>query len=490
MMLRIRMMRIIVLVSFFILGTGVALADDEYVYKEVIAPDEAYSVGVGAPLIASKPCNRAEMLYKIEYLNSNSGDLVTQLSFKGYNPGEAFTRHFVVWMSNTESRRIEDTYSESLTKVFEGDCTIASGGSEDERIPLLTIPLEHPLVYEGSSIRVIIESTGAPVPQEVCFERYQYRWYCCHSTAENTGDEWSEPEYDYFPITTLTVATPIVNMTGKVCNQDSIPIPGATIQMKSTDWPTPLVFSGETDANGNYSIRIEEGNKAYMATVSAPGCATYTETYKGDVAKDVSIRNFTLYDAVEYKTGRRATIIMPVAPDASLGKYYKMDRTEEQQLIFEREPSPQANVPYVIFPDKDFTIDLKLLNLTLEAGKTSIDGVDFVGSYISYDFPTTDNQELFFFDETPDCGFEFYYSDFWNIWIFYGGRIGALKACIIQDGWYGNEVIFHDGTDGITTPGNDSTADTVVYDLQGRPVSSQHLRRGIYIVDGKKKIIR
>ena len=286
------------------------------------------------------------------------------------------------------------------------------------------------------------------------------------------------------------MATPVVNMTGKVCNQDNIPIPGATIQMKSTDWPTPTTFSGETDANGNYSIRIEEGGKCYLATVSAPGCATYTESYVEDAAKDVPIRNFTLYDAVEYKAGRRATIIMPVAPDASLGKYFKMDRTEGRQLIFEREPSPQANVPYVIFPDKDFTIDLKPLDLSMEAGKTSIDGVDFVGSYINYDFPITNNQELIFFDVTPDGGHAFYYSEIWEDWIYYGGRIGALRACIIEDGWYCNEVIFHDGTDGIMTTEKDSTEHTVVYDLQGRPVSSWNLRPGVYIVDGKKKIIR
>ena len=482
-------MRRFILVFLLMLTSAIALADDEYAYREVIAPDEVYSVDVGAPLIATKPSNRAEMLYKIEYLNSNSGDMVTQLAFKGYNPGEAFTRHIVVWMSNTLSRRIEDTYSETLTKVFEGDCTIASGGSADERIPLLTIPLEHPFVYDGYSIRVIIESTGDPVAQDICFERYQYRWYCCHSTAEETGGEWSEPEYTYFPITTLTIATPVVNMTGTVCNQDNIPIPGATVQMKSTDWPTPIIYSGESDENGNYSIRIEDGNKSYLATVSAPGCATYTETYWGSTANQVSIRNFTLYDAVEYKAERRATIMMPVTPDASLGKYFRMARTEDMQLIFEREPSPQANVPYVIFPYEDFSVDLKPLDLTMEAGKTSISNVDFVGSYINYDFPTTDNQELIFLDETPDCGFAYYYSELWGQWFVGGGRIGALRACIVEDGWYGNEVVFHDDTSGITTAENDAIDGAVVYDLQGRRliVTPQN---GIYIAKGKKIVVK
>jgi hypothetical protein len=332
-------------------------------------------------------------------------------------------------MANTQQRDIRDQYgmtpSESMTKVFEGDCTIAAGGSADECIPLLTITLDQPFEYGGYTIRVVIESSGVTAAQEVFFEQYRFPWQSCYATAEELGG-WSQPDYAQFPITTLTVATLVVNLTGTVFNQDSVPIPGATIQMKSTDWPTHVVYSGVSDDNGNYSIRIEEG----MATVSAPGCATYTETWWGTKVKDVPKMDFTLYDAVEYKTGRRATIMLPVAPDTSKGKYFRMDRTEGKQLIFERELSPQANVPYVIFPDMDFSIDLKSLDLTMKPGRTDIPGIAFVGSYINYDFPLTDNQELLFMDETSDCGLEYFYNDLFG-WFAGGCRIAALRACII-----------------------------------------------------------
>lgn len=482
-------MKWFLLISMLILSYDIAMADDEYAYKEVIAPNEVYSVGIGTPLIATKPCTHAEMLYKYEYMNIYQGDLITQLSYKGYNLGEAFTRHFVVWMANTQQRDIRDQYgmtpSESMTKVFEGDCTIAAGGSADECIPLLTITLDQPFEYGGYTIRVVIESSGVTAAQEVFFEQYRFRWQSCYATAEELGG-WSQSDYAQFPITTLTVATPVVNLTGAVFNQDSVPIPGATIQMKSTDWPTPVVYSGVSDDNGNYSIRIEEGSRSYLATVSAPDCANYEETWWGTRVKDKTQWNFTLYDAVEYKAGRRATIIMPVTPDASWGRYFRLDRIEDSQLIFERELSPQANVPYVIFPDRDFFVDLSTLDLSIQAGKTSIPCVDFVGSFINYDFPTTDNQELIFLDETQDGGYELYYDEFGGYYIVGGGRIAALRACIIEDGWYGKDLVFHDGTSGIALSNCNKTTDVGIYDLQGRRVTK--MKRGIYIKDGKKII--
>ena len=484
-------MKWFLLVSLLMLSYNITLADDEYAYKEVVAPEEVYSVGMGAPLIATKSCTHAEMLYKQEYMNIYQGDLITQLTYNGYNPGEVFTRHLVVWMENTQLRDLRDQHGMmspvSMTKVYEGDCNIAAGGSADERIPLLTITLDQPFEYGGYTMRVVIESSGECAPQEVCFEQYRYPWQSCYATTEEVGGGWSQSDYCPFPVTTITVAIPVVNLVGTVCNQDSVPIPGALIQMKSTGWPTSVEYSGESDDSGNYSIRIEEGNQAYLATVSAPGCATYTETWLGTKVKDAPKMDFTLYDVVEYKAGRRATIMLPVAPDTSKGKYFRMDRTEGKQLIFERELSPQANVPYVIFPDMDFSIDLKSLDLTMKPGSTDIPGVAFVGSYINYDFPLTDNQELLFMDETPDWGLE--YVDIYGWWFAGGCRIAALRACIIEDGWYGNDVVFHDNTNDITTIKNDTVENAVVYDLQGRQLTTTP-QKGLYIVKGKKMLVK
>ena len=88
-------------------------------------------------------------------------------------------------------------------------------------------------------------------------------------------------------------------------------------------------------------------------------------------------------------------------------------------------------------------------------------------------------------DETSDCGLEYFYNDLFG-WFAGGWRIAALRACIIEDGWYGKDLVFHDDTSGIATSNCNKTTDVGIYDLQGRRVTK--MKNGIYIKNGKKII--
>ena len=487
------MNRIVLFFALLILYSTTATADDEFVYKEVTTPIHSPVVGTGVPFIATKARSRAEILYTSSKIDITWGDFITQLVYKGNNPGESFVRHFTVWMSNTWKRNF-DHPQEAMTKVFDGDCTVAAGGSEDDCIPLLTITLDQPFEYKkegiaSGNVRVVIESSGEPTAQDVFFKQDKSDGLISrYSTADDDSGQWSEKVLSPFPLTILTVVTPVVYLKGTVTNQDKVPIPNAAIQLRSDDVLNPTVYyTGETDNEGNYAIRIDEGNKKYQATVSAAGCATYTENTRSTAVKEKPTLDFTLYDAVEYKAGRCATIIMPVTPDASLGKYFKLSgTTEDRHVVLERELSPQANIPYVIFPDRDFVVDLKSMDLTMEAGKVSIPDVNFVGSYINYDFYLWGDEKLIFLDETPDGGY--LYSDLFGVHEVDGGRIAALRACIRAEWRYADDVIFRDETNGIL-PTVDKPYDSIIYDLQGRRLTTQPTK-GIYIQNGKKVVIK
>jgi len=429
----------------------------EYDYRETGDGEDLYDVNVGAPLIATKARSRAEILYKYENTRLVAGNLITQLTYKGYNPGEAFTRHVIVWMENTKQRDINDqnglTPTVSMTKVFEGDCTIPSGGTADERIALLTIPLETPFMYDGgsNSIRVVIESTGEAALQDVCFEHGKTKRQCFNATAEGESDnlEWEDAQ---FPLTTLTVATEVVYQTGQVLDQDGRSISGAKVQMDSNASGYHIAYENSSNDDGNYSIRIGEGERAYRARVSAPGYASYIDNY-AMLAKENPVRNFILRNAIYYKAGQQATIIMPTVPSASWGKYYRMDRMDGRQLIFERELSPKANEPYVIIPEKDFMVNLQGLDMSANPDTVTLAGwfdenrrysyrIDFVGSYDSRNFIPTSNQSCLFYDNEAECGWEERVNsdnEVRNI-----PRIGTLHACLVVDTSYDIEVIFHD----------------------------------------------
>lgn len=192
-----------------------------------------------------------------------------------------------------------------------------------------------------------------------------------------------------------------------------------------------------------------------------------------------------------------ATIVLPTTPDASKGKYYRLDRCEDEKIIFEEEPNPKAHVPYIIMPNQDFSIDLSMLDLTgLSQDTVSIQGIDFIGSYTS---EKLDNQEGFYIDiidTTPDCSLSPSVETEKGAFL-----IGALRAYLIvswEDPYHPGgtrgrgqkmEIVLHDDDTGIA-PKFSSAGEGAIYDLSGRKVFGSQLPKGIYIQGGRKKIVR
>ena len=117
-------------------------------------------------------------------------------------------------------------------------------------------------------------------------------------------------------------------------------------------------------------------------------------------------------EPVTFTQDQMATIILPTAPDASKGKYYRLDRVENGQIVFEQEKQPRARVPYIIVPSEDFSIDISSLDLeSLQADTVTVGGVSFIGSYVRKTLPqrgSGEGAESFYIDiidTTPDCGF-------------------------------------------------------------------------------------
>ncbi|MCR5643072.1 MAG: carboxypeptidase-like regulatory domain-containing protein [Prevotella sp.] len=496
--------RMLIIAAFFAVASLPAFSAVEYDYRETGGGTDLHAVNTGAPLIATKAYSRAEILYKYEYTTLAAGNMITQLTYRGYNPGDSFTRHFVVWMENTQQRDMSDQYdltpTTSMTKVFEGDCAIPSGGTAEDRIPLLMIPFSTPFMYNGNtnSLRVVIESTGEAASQDVCFEHGNIKRLCICATAEEENDnmEWESAQ---FPLTTLTAATEVVYQTGQVIDQDGCSVPDAKVKMDSWSAGYHIVYENSTNDNGKYSIRIGEGERYYSARVSAPGHASYIDNFSM-LAKENPVRNFMLRNAIYYKAGHKATIIMPTAPSGSWGKYFRMERMDGNRLIFERELSPKANVPYIIIPEKDFTVDLRDLDMSTEPDTVTLAGwldennrysykIKFVGSFTNRNFFTTDNESCLFFDDEAECGWE-ERTDY-NNHIRFIPRIGTLHACIIVDKVYDIEVEYHDQTNRVTShASNTDNNPNHLYDLQGRRIQGEPQGKGVYIRNGKKYVMK
>ena len=195
-------------------------------------------------------------------------------------------------------------------------------------------------------------------------------------------------------------------------------------------------------------------------------------------------------EPVSFTAGQIATIILPTTPDASKGKYYRLDRYEDGQIIFEQELQPQAHIPYIIVPNEDFSIDLRTLDLTgLSRDTVSIAGISFIGSYVSETFDYPDGFYIDFIDITSDCRFD------------ESCVIGALRAYLLVhwDDPYNQGgtrvpplnkmgIVLRDYETGITSPLGETGEGAAIYNLAGQRLSKP--QKGIYIENGKKIAVK
>ncbi len=185
----------------------------------------------------------------------------------------------------------------------------------------------------------------------------------------------------------------------------------------------------------------------------------------------------------------------------SKGRYYRLDRCEKGKIIFEEELSPKARIPYIIVPKEDFCIDLNTLDLDgLLRDTVSVKGASFIGSYCHEELSCQDGFYIDIIDATPDCQ-----ADDPNL---RKAIVGALRACLIVN-W--DDPYNPGGSKGITekrelvlldngtslTPNPSPVREGSIYDLSGRKINSQFStfnsqfrKKGLYIKDGKKIIVK
>ena len=126
-------------------------------------------------------------------------------------------------------------------------------------------------------------------------------------------------------------------------------------------------------------------------------------------------------EPVAFTEGQMATIVLPTEPDASKGKYYRLDRVEGNEIVFEQELQPCAHVPYIIVPSEDFNIEVDAMELEgLRCDTASVEGISFIGTYQKDEVESQEGFYIELIDTTPDCSLS-------------GNKltIGALRAYLL-----------------------------------------------------------
>ena len=196
---------------------------------------------------------------------------------------------------------------------------------------------------------------------------------------------------------------------------------------------------------------------------------------------------------VTFTEGQMSTIVLPTEPDASKGKYYRLDRVEEGKIIFEQELQPRAHVPYIIVPSEDFSIELGAQEVEGLTGDTvSVEGVSFIGTYHREEINPKEGFSVRIIDTTPDCSHLSGEEQGVSLYV------GALRAYLLVhwDDPYNPggtkaptdkmEIVLRDTPNSLQMV-NDKSSNGKCFDLQGRRLSGRPAQ-GLYIEKGQKKL--
>ena len=249
-----------------------------------------------------------------------------------------------------------------------------------------------------------------------------------------------------------------------------------------------LYSNGEVDCYKNYEI------DAWIPSFERG-------TYK------VSLYNKTLElectannkEPVTFTEGQMATIILPTEPEAGKGKYYRLDRVEGNEIIFEQELQPRAHVPYIIVPSEDFSIEVSAMELDgLRCDTASVEGISFIGSFQKEEVESQEGFYIELIDTTPDCSLSPSGEAGRDVY-----TIGTLRAYLLvhwDDPYHPGgtkvpaekmEIVLKDNPNSIEIV-NSKSSNSKCYDLSGKMVnrksSNGKFPRGIYIEGGKVKI--
>ena len=268
---------------------------------------------------------------------------------------------------------------------------------------------------------------------------------------------------------------------GGVRDQDDKPIANAQLKL-ADDWQVL------TDFEGRYTITVETWNSEIRnrLEVIADGythCATaIAADFPISVTYAHTNRDFRLYNAVTFKAGEVRTLILPTAPNASLGRFFRFKGVESNQLVFEREFFPKAYCPYILIPEEDSRLELAGMDLQKDSlvqitdangagyflGSIHSRGIAYSNSWASYPLDTSNE-----YRSSP-------------------AYIEALHATLLYPYFEHFELLLLDSTDNIPAPqiANSKSVNSKWYDLSGRCINTTPTRDGVYIHDGKKVVVK
>ena len=262
---------------------GVSVDVKEESAETVTSVGEVKKTDYAGPVYPSYNYSKSEFVYTKEDLGLAEGSKITRISYPYYKTeAEHAAPSLMIWMENTEDTAVGDTMKETegLSQVFLPKRFVYPTAGSSTELVELTFELDEPFIYDGTNLRLIIESRGSD-PQ----------WKRCNfglDDSDNTRlmryfakDDETQFDNGKYGAGTAVKAIPVINIytekevltvSGTVKDEAGNGIANATVKADAKD--SEVFYSVATDESGAWSMPIYQSDLEYTLTASAEGFVT------------------------------------------------------------------------------------------------------------------------------------------------------------------------------------------------------------------------
>jgi len=441
-----------------------------------------------------KGLSECDVLYTGATLSAfglKANDKITAITFKG-TPGSNKTFNSLTtdaWVS-TEAADAEfvaggadKTKMQHVTLHNEETVNFVANETMD-----FTITLPNPIVWDGvSSIRIATNMNGHGTYLNINFpvdNTYSGAAYYSHG-----GGSWSGA---YLPVAYLSLDVKEKTLSGQITDAETgDPIEGATVTIRND--VNDVEYTGTTNEEGNYTINVVQDQLSYTVTVEAEGYETYS------TEEEVSFGN----GSVDKSITMTPIIEVTISNSTYATLYYENKEFEIPEGVEAYTVTKDGNIIYmnqltghipagtpVVLHAEPGTYQLTTTDIT---STTEIES-DLVGSeeggrydesgYKYYILSWRSAEE-----NVDEVGF-YFQSGSAGKWAEVRAHQAFLRVPDDNASAAGYRLSFEEPTGIDSAKLAEANNSDAIYSISGARVNKGNLQKGIYIMNGKKVVIK
>ena len=452
------------------------------------------SMSMDVPLSLNYKHSETETIYTAAQLGLKEGDKISRIVYNGYNDVEEMTANVTIWLENTEDEAYVSPYeshvTDTMTKAYEGDYTFKVAGTKDEPQELLAVDLADPFTYTGKNLRIIVRSSSDTY-KKIYFQMdntdTEHAILRRNDTSLENGSFGAKQQ----AVVMLYVGTETNMVGGMVVDTHGFAVPQANVRLLSGD----VLYTGKADNTGRYEVNVIQTGKQYALLADAEGF-----TLSGDTAEVVVDANVTdaritmaMQDA-KFTVGAPAMVCLPIALEEEetkqAGKFYELYAYADNTVTLQLVNATVAGVPYVFLPAVESPfMGMADYEITDNAGSMEVDGIELRGTYGATVLTSSEVESYYVVGGESAGSASFTPSNNllampFSAYFLINGQLTELPRVVFDETVSGISAVGERAHKGMST----------IYTLDGRAVGIKSkvktLRKGVYIVNGKKLVIK